>query len=115
MVAVFLPALVAGAVGWWVWRNWDGKFGQIRLGDGGGAFDADRPWIQYPVAAVSAIVAIASAIPLLLASMWRSASGLFGGGRRYTTRQSFARGRGDYAVVDPDEDELLGDDDDDEV
>lgn len=65
--------------------------------------------------AISAVVAIVATLPMLLGSLWRSMSGLFGGGRRYTTRSSFARGRGDYAVVDPDEDELLGEDDDEEA
>lgn len=115
VVAVLLPSIVAGGVGYWVWRNWDGKFGRIRLGDSGSAFDSSQPWIKYPVAAISALVAVIAAIPLVLASAWRGISGMFGGGRRYTTRQSFARGRGDYAVVDPDEDELLGDDDEEDV
>ena len=115
VVAGLLPLSVAGAVGYWVWRNWDGKFGRIRLGDTGSAFDASQPWIQYPVLAVSAIVAVVAAIPLVLTSAWRGISSLFGGGRRYTTRQSFARGRSDYAVVDPDEDELLGDDEEEDV
>lgn len=99
-----------------MWRNWDGKFGRIRLGDGTSAFDASQPWIQYPVTVLAAIVAVLAAVPLLISSLWRSVSGMFGGSsRRYTTRQSFARGRGDYAVVDPDEDELLGNDDDEDV
>lgn len=115
VVAVLLPFLVASGVGYWVWRNWDGKFGRIRLGDTGSAFDASQPWIQYPVAAISALVAVVAAIPLVASSAWRGISGMFGGGRRYTTRQSFARGRGDYAVVDPDEDELLGDDEEEDV
>jgi hypothetical protein len=38
-----------------------------------------------------------------------------GGSKRFTTRDSFARGRGDYAVVDDDEGELLGDESDEEV
>ncbi len=112
--AVITPFAFAAAVGCWVWRNWDGKFGKIRLGDG----DSGNPWIDYPVMAVSVLVAIAGAIPLLLASLWRSARGVFGGGSggvgRYTTRSSFARGRGDYAVVDNDEGELLGEDSDEE-
>ena len=115
VVAVLLPLIIAGAVGYWVWRNWDGKFGRIRLGDNGSAFDASQPWIQYPVVAIAAIVAVAATIPLVLASAWRGISSLFGGTRRYTTRQSFARGMGDYAVVDPDEDELLGDDEEEDV
>lgn len=78
-------------------------------------FNADKPWIAYPIAAVSAIVAVLAATPMLLGSAWRGLRSLFGGGSRYTTRSSFARGRGNYAVVDPDEDELLGDDDDEEV
>ena len=116
MVAVFLPVMVAAGVGYWVWKNWDGKFGRIRLGgESGSAFDANQPWIHYPVAVVSGVIAVVAAIPLLVGSVWRSLSGMFGGGRRYTTRQSFARGRNDYAVVDPDEDELLGDEEDEEV
>ena len=115
VVAVFLPTVIAAGVGYWVWRNWDGKFGRIRLGENGGAFDANQPWIHYPVAVVAGVVAVIAAIPLVLGSVWRGLSGMFGGGRRYTTRQSFARGRSDYAVVDPDEDELLGAEEDDEV
>ena len=60
-------------------------------------------------------MAVVAAVPMLVGSLWRSVSGMWGGGRRYTTRSSFARGRGDYAVVDPDEDELLGDDEDEEA
>jgi len=115
VIAVLLPASVATAVGYWVWRNWDGKFGRIKLGESGGAFDADKPWFTYPIMAVSALVAVVAAMPVLLGSVWRGVTGLFGGGRRYTTKQSFARGRGDYAVVDLDEDELLGEDEDEEV
>ena len=114
-VLVFvLPIVIAGGVGYWVWVNWDGKFGRIRLGDSGSAFDADRPWIAWPITAVSAVVAVVATLPLLIASAWRGITGMFGGGKRYTQRSDFARG-GRYAVVDPDEDELLGDDDDEEV
>lgn len=114
VVAVLIPAGVGTAVGYWVWTNWDIKFGQIRLGaDGTGV---ERPWLAYPIMAIATVVAGLAAVPLIFSSLWRSVSGLFGdGGRRYTTRSSFARERGDYAVVDPDEDELLGDDDDEEV
>lgn len=115
VVAVLIPAGVGTAVGYWVWTNWDIKFGKIRLGPDGTS--VERPWLTYPIMAVAAVVAGLAAVPLIFSSLWRSVSGLFGGGggRRYTTRSSFARGRGDYAVVDPDEDELLGDDDDEEV
>lgn len=68
--------------------------------------------------ALSALVAIAQALPLLASSLWRSATNALGRGtatRRFTTRDSFARGRGDYAVVDEDEGELLGEDSDEEV
>ena len=74
---------------------------------------------MYPVAVLSGLVAVLAAIPLLAKSLWRSVSSRLGVGRgaggRYTTRSSFARGRGNYAVVDPDEDELLGDEDDEDV
>ncbi|CAN8098715.1 unnamed protein product [Discula destructiva] len=135
--AITIPFALAGAAGWWVWRNWSGKFGQIRLGDtgsgagfGAGAFDSDSPFVRYSVMAISGVVAVASAIPLVVAGLWRAGtaavdrmrygggggfSNLAGGSRPFTTRDSFARGRGDYASVDDDEGELLGEDSDEEV
>lgn len=123
--AVTIPFAIAGFVGWYIWRNWNGKFGQIRLGEsgygGGGMLDSDAPWVKYPIIAVSAVVAVVGAIPLVVGGLWRTVSGrggwtrLGGGHRPFTTRDSFARGRGDYAVVDDDEGELLGDDSDEEV
>lgn len=115
IVVIVLPVAVASAIGYYIYRQWDGKIGSIRLGESGSAFDAGQPWIRYPVAVVAAVIAVVAAIPLLVASLWRSATGMFGGGRTYTTRQSFARGRSDYAIVDPDEDELLGEDEDEDV
>lgn len=131
--AVTVPFAVAAAAGWYVWRNWNGKFGQIRLGDqGASVFEADRPWVRYPIIAVSAVVAVVVALPVVVGAVWRSASGLvglgggaggdgrgrwsrLGGTRRFTTRDSFARGAGDYAIVDDDEGELLGEDSDEEA
>jgi sortilin (neurotensin receptor 3) len=132
--AVVIPFAVAGGIGWWVWRNWNGKFGQIRLGESN-SFDSDQPWVKYPVIAVSALVAVTAALPLVVSALWRTATSAYervsGGGRgsgggggswlngganrRFTTRDSFARGRGDYAAVDEDEGELLGDDSDEDV
>jgi hypothetical protein len=131
--AVTIPIIVATCVGYWVWKNWASKFGQIRLGEQCessqsrgvvfgtdrqiASFDGEAPYIKYPVLVVSGIVAVAQAFPLLLASLWRSTMNLIGQGRsrRFTTRDSFARGRGDYAIVDEDEGELLGDESDEEV
>jgi hypothetical protein len=86
------------------------------LGEDGSAFHAERPWIAWPVMAVSGVVAVLAAMPMLIGSAWRGISGLFGrgGGRTYTSRSDFQSG-GRYAVVDPDEDELLGDEEDEEV
>ncbi|CAJ2513346.1 Uu.00g014650.m01.CDS01 [Anthostomella pinea] len=127
--AVVIPVALASLVGWWVYRNWSSNFGQIRLGEQG-SFDHDSPLVKYTIVAVSAVVAVVGALPLLAGSLWRSVSSLFGRGdsggssyswlrggsqRRFTTRDSFARGRGDYAIADEDEGELLGDDSDEEV
>lgn len=141
--AVVIPIAVATIIGWWVWRNWEGKFGQIRLGEskfmifpltpclpnpkslnmnikanitGALAFDEQSPYVKYPVLAISAIVAVIITLPTLGSSAWRGISGLFGRSRttRFTTRRSFARGA-HYTPVDEDEGELLGEDSDDEV
>ena len=132
--AILISIAVAAGVGYWVWRNWGSKFGQIRLGeqckssslalllaictdDEIASFDGEAPYIKYPVLVIAGIVAVVQALPLLAASLWRSASGVLGrgGSRRFTTRDSFARGRGDYDVVDTDEGELLGEDSDEDV
>ena len=118
---IILPIAAAAAIGYWVWRNWDGKFGRIRLGEhGGSVFDAGSPWIQYPVMAVAVVVAVVAAIPDVVGRVWRFASARLGrsgglGVGTYSTRGSFARDRGAYAVVDNDEGELLGEDSDEEV
>ena len=132
--AVVIPLAAATGVGYWVWTHWDGKFGRIRLGEGGtgglGGVDRESPVIAWPIAILSGVVAVAKATPLLIMSLWRSARGYLpisgngggssGGGwagrmngdgaRRYDSRGAFARGRGDYAGVGAveDEDELLG-------
>lgn len=113
--AVVVPIAAATGVGYWVWRNWDGKFGRIRLGE---PATGENPWIAWPVAALSAVIAVLGALPLVVGSIWRTLRARFGGGYGtipYTSRSSFARGRGDYAAVDNDEGELLGEDSDDEV
>ncbi|CAI4216675.1 unnamed protein product [Parascedosporium putredinis] len=132
--AVTIPFALAGAAGWWVWRNWKSQFGQIRLGEPN-AFNSEAPWVRYPVIAVSAAVALVAALPLVATSLWRAATSTYqrvgggggggGGGasrswfsrgpRRFTTRDSFARGMGDYADVDDVEGELLGDDSDEDI
>ena len=121
LLVFVLPITIATGAGYWVYQNWDGKFGRIRLGEGGGSggtgavFDADQPWLKYPIMGLSAIVAVVAAMPLLLTSAWRGVAGLFGMGGgygrvgTYTSRSDFSSG-GRYAVVDPDEDELLGED-----
>jgi Sortilin, neurotensin receptor 3, C-terminal len=120
VVAFVIPVVAAGGVGYWIWTRWDGKFGRIRLGETSAgaprwamtdAWDKDQPWIKYPVAVAAGAIAVAASLPLLVGAVWRSISTRWFGGRRYTTRESFARSRGEYAVVDPVEDELLGEDD----
>jgi hypothetical protein len=128
--AVVIPFGMAAAIGWFVWRNWSGKFGQIRLGEQPG-FSNDAPWVKYPVIVLSAIVAVVVALPLVASSLWRTTTGAYqrvrggssggswlsgrgGGNQRYTTRDSL-RGRGDYAAMDDDEGDLLGEESDEEV
>ncbi|KAK5117578.1 hypothetical protein LTR62_005000 [Meristemomyces frigidus] len=130
--AIVLPIAAAAGIGYWVYRNWDGKFGRIQLGDGfggaagagiGNAFDREQPWIKFPVMLLSGVVAVLAALPMVVGSIWGAVSSRLGrrggqggyGERPFTSRSSFQRGRGDYAVVDPDEGELLGEESDEEV
>lgn len=128
--AIVIPIAAAAGIGYWVWKNWESKFGRIRLGgaesDSSGfsasynALDRDAPWVKFPVMAVSGMVAVLAAVPMLVSSLWSVAATRFGRGRGgysrpYASRNSFARGRGDYAIVDEDEGELLGDDSDEDV
>jgi hypothetical protein len=116
-MAIVVPFAAAGGIGYYMWKHCDGKFGRIRLGDATPSFDSSSPWISWPVAAISGLVAVLAAAPLVVGAAWRSVTGMFGGyaGRTYTSRSSFARGRGEYAGVASDEGELLGDESDEEV
>ncbi len=125
----------AAAVGFWVWRNWEGKFGQIRLGeqckfspfrpefkgdvnaDGDAASFNEKVWyVKYPVLVVAGIGAVIIATPSVVSSLWGWVSSKIGrgGNARFTSRRSFARGP-HYEAVNDDEGELLGDDSEEEV
>ncbi|PYH84716.1 vacuolar protein sorting/targeting protein 10 [Aspergillus uvarum CBS 121591] len=116
--AIVIPIAVAGAVGYYVYTRWDGKFGQIRLGENvstsSGLLSRDSLLMTIPVTMIAGAVAVAKALPLLATSSWRSASGFLrlrrSGGytRPYSSRGAFAARRGDYTNVVDDEDELLG-------
>ncbi|RMD44086.1 hypothetical protein DV735_g972, partial [Chaetothyriales sp. CBS 134920] len=141
--AIVIPICVAAGVGYWAVQQWRSGalagFGQIRLGEStaGGSRDPTRQsvLIAIPVAILSGLVAVARATPLLLMSLWRSASGYlplssgpgpgrFGAGgslasgRPYRSRDAFANRHQDYSQVVED-DAMLGvdafDDDGEEV
>lgn len=138
--AIVIPIGLAGAIGYYIYTRWGRDFGRIQLGDGsfgrgglsGGSWlSKDSPLVTVPVMVVAGAFAVASALPLLAMSLWRSVRGYIripssggrggrGSQRPYASRGAFAARRGDYVgVVNEDEDELLGgddfSDDDDEV
>ncbi|KAF8468863.1 hypothetical protein BDZ91DRAFT_847692 [Kalaharituber pfeilii] len=102
----------AAAVGYYVWNRWNGKFGAIRLGEDSSS-GGQSPLVRYPIIAVSALVAVAVAIPAIVQAIVGWVGSKLSRPKRFTTRGSFARGN--YAVVSNDEGELLGSDDEDEV
>ncbi|OJD19790.1 hypothetical protein AJ78_00290 [Emergomyces pasteurianus Ep9510] len=116
---IVIPIGLAIAAGYYVYGHWDGKFGRIRLGDtgSGGFFDRDSLFITIPVTIVAGVVAVATALPLLVSSLWRSVRGYVripgrsSSRQPYSSRGAFAARRGDYVGVVDDEDELLGADD----
>ncbi|KAL4961906.1 vacuolar protein sorting/targeting protein 10 [Aspergillus stella-maris] len=128
--AIVTPIAVASAIGYYIYSRWDGKFGQIRLGESGfesqGLLSRDSMLVKIPITVIAGVVAVAKTLPLLAVSLWRSASGYVRVGRSrgyprpYASRASFAARRGDYGNIVDDEDELLGvedvdGDEDDEV
>ncbi|KAL2809869.1 hypothetical protein BJX63DRAFT_423528 [Aspergillus granulosus] len=116
--AIVTPIVAAGLIGYFVYTRWDGKFGQIRLGETSGRSEGwlsrDSLLITVPITIIAGIVAVTKALPLLASSLWRSVSGYVRIGqsrsypRPYASRASFAARRGDYSSVVDDEDELLG-------
>jgi hypothetical protein len=119
--AILIPIGLAAMGGYYAYSKWDGKFGQIRLGEdagsSGGIFSRASLLITIPIAIIAGTVAVVRALPLLATSLWRSARGYIrlpgrmGGPRPYASRGAFAARRGDYAGIVADEDELLGTDD----
>ncbi|RMZ78525.1 hypothetical protein DV737_g3812, partial [Chaetothyriales sp. CBS 132003] len=124
--AIAIPICVAAGVGYWAVQQWRSGslagFGQIRLGEAASRESAQSALLTVPVAILSAVVAVAKATPLLLMSLWRSASGYLpvsGGGagqgrfasgssRPYRSRDAFASRQQDYSQVVED-DAMLGD------
>ncbi|KAL2819880.1 hypothetical protein BDW59DRAFT_151241 [Aspergillus cavernicola] len=115
--AIVTPIALAGVVSYYLYTRWDGKFGQIRLGDTSGSqglLSRDSLLIMIPITIIAGVVAVAKTLPLLATSLWRSASGYIRIGRSrnyhrpYASRSSFAARRGEYTSVVDDEDELLG-------
>jgi hypothetical protein len=113
--AVILPIAAAAGIGYWVYNNWTSNFGQIRLGEAS-SFSDQAPYVKYPVMAISAVAALALALPGLASALWHEINKLLGRSTRgrFTTRSSFARDS-EYAAVDEDEGELLGEDSDEDV
>lgn len=115
--AIVLPIAAASGVGYWVWRHWDGKFGRIRLGgEGSGGSAGWDGAVNVLVTVVAGVWVVVSMVPDVVSRLWTWATG---GSRRYTTRSSFQRARGEYAAVTRAEQEdvggLLGDESDEEV
>lgn len=61
--AIVIPLGLAAGAGYYAYTRWDGKFGQIRLGEGAGGSDGflsrSSPLVTVPIAAIAGIVAVA--------------------------------------------------------
>lgn len=108
---IIFALTVSGAIGWYVWNRWTGKFGAIRLGEDSSG--EQSPLVRYPIIVISAVIAVAVAIPAIIQLAVEWVASKLSRPKRFTTRGSFARGN--YAVVNDDDGELLGSDEDDEV
>jgi hypothetical protein len=86
---ILLTFGMAGVAGYIFWKRCaDGRFGQIRLGEG----DGSQPfYLRYPLIAISGIMIAAALLPDVIVSAWKWVRGKLARQRRYTSRQSFAR------------------------
>jgi hypothetical protein len=81
---------LTGVAGYIFWKRCsDGRFGQIRLGEGDAA---SQPfYIRYPLIAISGVMAAAVLLPHAIVSGWSWLRTKFTRQKRFTSRQSFAR------------------------
>jgi hypothetical protein len=106
---IILSFGMAGVCGYIFWRRCaDGRFGQIHLGEGD---SSSQPfYIRYPLIAISGIVAAAILLPDGIISCWQWIRSKFTRQKRFTSRQSFARGGYDALANDSFTDAELLDD-----
>jgi len=86
---ILLTFGMAGLAGYIFWKKYaDGRFGQIRLGE-----DASQPfYVRYPLIAISGVWAAAVLLPDAIVSGWKWVRAKFARTKRFTSRESFARG-----------------------
>jgi len=88
---ILLTFGMAGVAGYIFWKRCaDGRFGQIRLGEGD---PSSQPfYIRYPLIAISGLVAAAVLLPDAIVTGWKWIRAKLTRQKRFTSRQSFARG-----------------------
>ncbi|BFZ62307.1 vacuolar protein sorting/targeting protein PEP1 [Saitoella coloradoensis] len=109
-VLILMPFLAAGGVAWYVYARWQARYGQIRLGDEGVRV-GDSPAVRYPIIAVSALAAVVMTVPALLKALGGAVAGMISRNKRFTTRDSFARGGYSTLGRASLDDDILGDSD----
>ncbi|ORY81895.1 hypothetical protein BCR37DRAFT_379793 [Protomyces lactucae-debilis] len=112
---VALPFGLAGCVGYIVYQRMGySQLGQIRLGDDALGAGPGRPsaadLLEYPIIAISAVVALLSAIPMMAKLTYGAVSRRFGRSSPFDSRGSFARSG--YDPLAREDAGLLSDDDD---
>jgi hypothetical protein len=86
---ILLTFGMAGLAGYIFWKKYaDGRFGQIRLGE-----DASQPfYVRWPLIAMSGVWAAAVLLPDAIVSSWKWLRAKLTRTKRFTSRESFARG-----------------------
>lgn len=115
-IAIFLPLLMAGILGYVIYDHYSKRYGQIRLGEED-AYKNQPLLIQYGIIAIAAVVTSVRFLPDALRHFVSVVKDRLSGQRdfSYTSREAFSRPTESYLPVDPDEDrELFMDDEDEE-
>ena len=99
LLSITIPFALAGAIGLYVWRNWDGKLGRIQLGET--SYDYNNLWMKWPIVVRSKSRNILASVSSLFSYTLGSALSFvdFKFNSSFMGRNSYTHDRGVYTAI----------------